>query len=99
MYGMHVRFAALPGRADDLVGILLEAAEGTKSEPGCLLYLVSRSLSEREVVFVTEAWTTREAHDSSLETDAAQALMQRAMPLLAGEIAASELRPLGGKGV
>jgi quinol monooxygenase YgiN len=98
-YGMHVRFAAQRGRGDDLEAILLEAAEGTRLDPECRIYVVSRSPEEADVVWVTEAWTSREAHDASLADPAARALIGRAMPLLAGPPDATELRPAGGKGL
>jgi quinol monooxygenase YgiN len=98
-YGMHVRFAAKPGRGDELEAILLEAAQGLEQDAECRLYVVSRSAENAETVWVTEAWTSREAHDASLKDERAQALIQRALPLLAGPPDATELRPAGGKGV
>jgi quinol monooxygenase YgiN len=98
-YGMHVRFRAQPGHADELEQILLEAARGLRDADACRLYMISRAPEEPDVVYVTEAWVSREAHDASLEDPAARALIQRAMPLLAGTPAATKLRPAGGKGV
>ena len=40
---MHVEFTALPGRAEELESMLLEAAEATRSDDECLLYVISRS--------------------------------------------------------
>jgi quinol monooxygenase YgiN len=96
---MHVRFAAQPGRGDALAAILLQAAAGVQEEPACRLYVVSRSPDDPDVVFVTEAWTDRAAHDAALQDDGAQALIQQAMPMLAGPPDAVELRPAGGKGL
>jgi len=48
---------------------------------------------------IAEAWTSREAHAASLEDERAQAMIQRALPLLAGPPEAAELRPAGGKGL
>ena len=96
---MHVRFTAQPGQGDALAGLLLEAAAGAGGLDACRLYVVSRSPSDAETVFVTEAWTSREAHDASLEDEAARAMIQRALPLLAGPPEAVELRPVGGKGL
>jgi quinol monooxygenase YgiN len=98
-YGMHVRFTAAPGQGDALAAILVEAAAGVEADDACLLYVVSRSPTEGETVWVTEAWTSREAHDASLEDPAARELIGRAMPLLAGRPDAEELRPVGGKGI
>lgn len=97
-FGMHVRFTAKPGQGDELESILLEAARGTESDEACRLYLVSRSPENADAVWVTEAWTSREAHDASLEDEQAKALIARAMPLLAGPPDGTELRPAGGKG-
>jgi quinol monooxygenase YgiN len=96
---MHVRFTAQRGRGDELEGILLEAAAGAEADDDCLLYIVSRSPADSDTVFVTEAWTTREAHDRSLEDEAVRALIARAMPLMARPPDAVTLAPAGGKGL
>ena len=62
-------------------------------------YIVSRSPADADTVFVTEAWTTREAHDRSLEDDDVRALIARAMPLMAAPPDAVTLAPAGGKGL
>jgi quinol monooxygenase YgiN len=98
-YGMHVTFTAQPGRGDDLAAILLEAAAGTQGDADCLLYVVSRSPADADTVYVTEAWTSREAHDGSLEDEATRALIARAMPLMARPPNAVILAPAGGKGL
>jgi quinol monooxygenase YgiN len=96
---MHVRFSARPGRGDELAAILLEAADGVRALGACLLYMVSRSPDDGDAVWVTEAWTDRAAHDASLQDPGARELIGRAMPLLAGAPEATELAPLGGKGL
>ena len=98
-YGMQVRFTAQPGHGDELEAILLEAAAGTEAEDDCLLYIVSRSPADPDVVYVTEVWTSREAHDRSLEDEAVRALITRAMPLMAQPPDAQTLAPAGGKGL
>jgi quinol monooxygenase YgiN len=97
-YGMHVRFTAQAGQGDALAALLLEAAAGTQDLAECRLYLVSRDPEDGDVVFVTEAWTSRAAHDAALEDPATRALIGRAMPLLAGAPQATQLAPAGGKG-
>jgi len=98
-FGVHVRFKARRGQGDALAALLLEAAKGTQQLEPCRLYIVSRSPADAETVWVTEAWTTREAHDASLEDERARAMIQQALPLLAGPPEATELRPVGGKGL
>jgi quinol monooxygenase YgiN len=99
MYGMHVRFTAQRGLGDELAAILLEAAAATEADEECLLYVVSRAPAEPDVVYVTEAWKSHEAHDLSLKDEGARALIARAMPLMAGPPDATTLAPAGGKGL
>ena len=96
-YGMHSHFTAQDGQGDALAEILLAAADGLRSNDACLLYLVSQSPDDPDSVWVTEAWTSKSAHDESLQGEDVKAAIQRARPLIAG-IAGTELRPVGGKG-
>lgn len=97
-YGRHGHFTAQPGQGDTLTVILLAAAEGLRANDDCLLYLVSRSPADPDVIWVTEAWTSKAAHGDSLRDEAVQAAIQRARPLIA-DIAGTELCPVGGKGI
>ena len=99
MFGMHGSFKAQPGRGDELAAILLEAAAGLRGDERCLLYVVSRDLNQPDMVWVTEAWTDREAHDASLRAPGTPELIARARPLIAEVEGRAELEPLGGKGL
>src|SRR5437763_60401 len=59
--GYHNQFTTQPGQGDTLEEILLAAAEGMRTNDSCLLYLVSRSPEDSNVVWVTEAWTSEQA--------------------------------------
>lgn len=98
MFGMHGCINAQPGQGDALAAILLEAAEAARDDDSCLLYFVSRSLDD-DAIWVTEAWTDREAHDAALHDEATKATIARARPLIAGFSGRSEFRPVGGKGL
>jgi quinol monooxygenase YgiN len=100
LFGLHGRLLAQPGKGDELETILLEAAAALGADADCLLYVVSRQADNPEAVWVTEAWTSGDAHRASLENEATRALIQRAMPLI-GELPERgiELRPVGGKGL
>ncbi len=97
-YGMHIEFTAQSGRADELQEILLEAARDMQANDACLLYLVSRVPDREDLVWVTEAWSEKRAHEQSLKDPATRELITRAVPLLAGRPVATVLRP-GGKGL
>jgi quinol monooxygenase YgiN len=99
MFGMHGSFKAQPGQGDALAAILLEAAESLRANESCLLYVVSRASDDADAIWVTEAWTDREAHDASLDVPDAKEQIARAMPLIAGIDSRAEFTPLGGKGV
>jgi quinol monooxygenase YgiN len=97
MFGMHGCFKAQPGKGGELAAILLEAADSLRGNEACLLYVVSRE--DADTIWVTEAWTDRDAHDASLDVPGAKDQIARAMPLIAGMEGRAEFEPLGGKGV
>ena len=100
MYLLHGKLAAKPGHADELTGILLEASELVSDAKGCKLYVIGKDAAERNAVYVTEIWDSKEDHDNSLKHDHVRALISRAMPILDGAPSkGQELEILGGAGV
>ncbi|HZU12422.1 MAG TPA: putative quinol monooxygenase [Chloroflexota bacterium] len=97
-YGVHTRFTAQTGDADTLTEMLLAAARALESNADCLLYVVSRAPDDPDTIYVTEAWSSQEAHDASLQREEVQATIRQARPLIAG-ITGTEMRPVGGKGL
>ncbi len=95
---MHGYFKSQPGQGEALAAILLEAAESLRANDSCLLYVVSRG-EDANTIWVSEAWTDREAHDASLDDPAAREQIARARPLIAGMDGRAEFTPLGGKGL
>ena len=74
----YVKFTAQPERGGELAGRLLDAADSLRDTAGCELYLVNRSRSEPDVVWVTELWLDQASVDASLEqlrTEEGQALL------------------------
>lgn len=97
-YGLFGKFTAQPGRRDELVSILRQAADALHRDPGCLHYVVATS-GEAEAIWVWEAWTDKAAHDASLEPPEVRELITRAMPLIAAMPEQTELDVVGGKGL
>ena len=95
---MHGYFKAQPGQGEALAAILLEAADALRADDSCLLYVVSRG-EDADMIWVSEAWTDREAHDASLRAPGVPETIARARPLIAGMDGRAEFTPLGGKGV
>lgn len=97
-YGLFGKFSAQPGKRDELVQYLLQAAALLERDPGCVHYVVSTS-DEPGAVWVSEVWSNKDAHDASLEPEDIRALIQEARPLIAGMSDRTELAVHGGKGV
>lgn len=97
-YGYSGKITAQPGKRDELVNILLAAAVALESNEACVHYLVSVT-DHPDEIFVRETWTTKEAHDASLEPEEVKAVISSAMPLIAGMSDQLETAILGGKGV
>lgn len=97
-YGLVGKLTALPGSRDELLELLLRAAELLEDNPDCIHYLVSVS-DEADAVWVTETWTDRHAHDASLQDDEIRALIASAAPLVATISDQVEMTVLGGKGL
>ncbi len=98
LYGLTGGFLAVPGKREELVAHMLEAAELMRAVPGCLLYLVATTEDADEVA-ITELWTDRAAHEASLEAPGVGELIGRARPVIAGMSGRSILTVLGGKGM
>jgi quinol monooxygenase YgiN len=94
-HGFHATMTAQPGRADELVGLLLKAPSLDNDD--CVVFLVGRSAGNPDVVHVTEGWTTPEAHSRFFATAEAQDLVAKLQPLLAGESQYTDEVPVGGK--
>ena len=94
-HGFHATMTALPGRGDELVGLLLDAP--SLPHPDCVVFLVGRSAADPDVVHVTEGWTSPEAHAAFFATEPARALVARLQPLLTGESQYTDEVPVGGK--
>ena len=87
---------AVPGQRDALAEVLLDGVSGM---PGCLSYVVARDLEHADALWISEVWTTREAHAASLGLPSVQAAIARGRPMIAGFGPRYETEPLGGHGL
>jgi quinol monooxygenase YgiN len=83
-----------PGRRDDVVAILTRR-NPQLDEAGCLLYEVGISDDEPDAVFVSELWTSADAHRASLQLDSVRAAIEEAMPLLSGHMGGNQFTVAG----
>jgi quinol monooxygenase YgiN/mannose-6-phosphate isomerase-like protein (cupin superfamily) len=97
----YVKMTAREGQGEALAQRMLEVANGLRSTAGCEQYVINRSRTDADVVWVTELWASQEALDASLkelQTESGQAAMAEVMGLLEGSPEPIELEPLGGVG-
>lgn len=97
-YGLFGAILAEPGKREELVGHLLQAAGLLEPHPGCIHYVVGTS-EHPDAVWVSEAWTDQEAHDGALASDDIRALVQQAQLLIAGVTDQTHFTIKGGKGL
>ncbi|MGW9497857.1 putative quinol monooxygenase [Streptomyces prasinus] len=98
-YGFNAALTAKPGLGGRLVDLLLTGLN--EGSPGasehCVVYLVSRSASDPDVVHVTEGWTSEEDHHRIFAGEAAQAIVAQIDGLLAKEPEYTDYVPVRGK--
>ena len=93
MYGLIGKMTAQAGRRDELVNILLDGVAGM---PGCLSYIVANDPADPNLLWITEAWESKEAHAASLSLPSVKDAIARGRPLIAAMSAVAETSPVGG---
>src|SRR5262249_25510478 len=63
MWGVIAKLTLLPGKRDEMVGILKDSAADM---PGCLSYVVAKDAADENTIWVTEVWKSMTSHDASL---------------------------------
>ncbi len=96
-HGFHATITAVPGKADALIQRLLDAP--SLGNEDCLVFLVGRSASNPDLVFVTEGWSSAAAHGAFFASDAARSFVAQLAPLVAGESVYVDEVPVGGKAI
>jgi quinol monooxygenase YgiN len=89
---------AKSGHRDQVVKILLRAAEGVRAA-GCHLYVIGVADDDDQTILVNEVWDSKQQHDASLQLPETRAAIAEAMPMLTGEFATKEFTVVGGLGV
>lgn len=92
------RLTARPGQRDRVIEILLESGKVFDDNPACLLYLVSESIDDPDVIWVTDLWTDEQEHAKALARPELRPYIEEAMSLLTGRPEQIKIRPVGGKG-
>lgn len=75
---------AKTGAEKALLDALLEVAEPTRAQPGCVSFELLRATDNPNVVTAIERWASKAAHDRHLQGAHVARLMAAMEPLLAG---------------
>src|SRR2546425_11671796 len=81
-FGICGKLLAKEGQRDALLEILLEASRTPMK--GCEIYIVSKSPTEPDAIWVMEVWQTEADHEASFKLESVKALITKARPIMAG---------------
>ncbi len=99
-YGLHGWLKSTEGNAHILADIMLRAATLMKRAEGCQLYIVSTDKTDKNKIWITEVWDSKEDHNNSLSVEGVKELISEAMPILDGAPQkGQELTVVGGHGI
>ncbi len=79
MWGLIAKLSVLPGKRDEMIGVLQESAANM---PGCVSYLVAKDLADENLLWVTEVWDSMANHDASLSLPGVKNAIPRAKELV-----------------
>jgi quinol monooxygenase YgiN len=96
-YGYQNTMRAKPGHRDEVVAVLL-GGQSELADIGCRSYLVGVNDAEPDLIYVTEVWDSKQAHDDSLALPSVKAAIAAALPMLTGEFSTAEFTIRGGLG-
>lgn len=89
-FGLIGQIKAVAGKRDELLAAL---RDGTDAMPGNIAYIIGADMADGDAIWITELWTTRAAHEASLQLPAVQAAIRKARPLIAGFGTRAEFLP------
>lgn len=99
-YLLHGKLTAKSGHREELADILIQASQLVSTANGCKLYVIGKDENDKDSVYITEIWDSKEDHDNSLKVEGVRELIMKAMPILEGQPAkGQELEILGGIGI
>lgn len=98
-YGFRATMNAHPGKGDELAELLLGAVKdnGPAANPNCVFFVVTRSANHRDVVHLTEGWTSKEAHAENFASEQSRAFTAKLATLVGEGTQYTDEVPAGGK--
>jgi len=96
MYGLIVKLTVVPGRREEMIGILKESAADM---PGCFSYVVAKDSADENAIWVTEVWDGLASHDASLSLPSVKNAMPRAKEIVSSFERIAVTSPVWGTGL
>jgi quinol monooxygenase YgiN len=96
MYGLIVKLTVVPGKRDEMIGILKESAAGM---PGCFSYVVAKDSVDENAIWVTEVWDSPASHDASLALPPVKNAIPRAKGIVSNFEKIAVTTPVWGAGL
>jgi quinol monooxygenase YgiN len=93
LYGLLGSMKTKPGQRDALIAIL---AGNTRDMPGCLSYVVYKDVTDPDLIWVSEIWRSKAAHDASFDLPQVKTAMAEGAPLIASFVSRTETVPVAG---
>ena len=90
-YGFIGKVRCHPGKRKALIAVL---GSDYGAMPGCVLYLVAEDLKDEDVLWITEIWESKGAHDQSLQLPGVKEAIAAGRPLIKAFEMAVETRPV-----
>jgi len=91
------KIRAKEGQRDALLEIRMEASRTPMK--GCEVYIVCKSPTEADAIWVMEVWQSEADHKASFKLDSVKALITKARPVMADGTESIRMIPVGGKGL
>ena len=96
MYGLIVKMTVVPGKREEMIGILKESAVDM---PGCFSYVVAKDPADENAIWVTEVWDNVTSHDASLSLPSVKSAIPRAKGIVSTFEKIAVTSPVWGVGL
>ena len=96
MYGLIGKMTTKLGQRAALASVLLRGVSGM---PGCRSYIVADDPTHADVLWITEAWESSDAHAASLALPSVRDAIAEGRPMIASMETVAETAPVGGYGL
>jgi autoinducer 2-degrading protein len=87
MFVIAAQYYAKEGKADEIAAILKKMIPISRSEPGCAVYIVNRSVDDPRKFLLYEQYRDRSGYEAHMATDAfKENIMGRIVPMLESRV-------------